>query len=116
MTQRKRFTHDHTNTNKWDTTEFHDNRRERESSSWYLQSKNQRNLEDDNVEEEEEIHKVIDEETGEVTWTRERNPDADPEHISVLITIEMQRFESLLRDLGKDDKQIKKEMERRFGS
>ena len=115
MTQRKRFTHDRTYTPKWETTEFHDNKRERESSSWYLQSKSQQNLEDDNVEEEEEIHKEVDEETGEVTWIRQKNQDADPDHVTKLITIEMQRYESLLKDLGKDEEQIKREMERRFG-
>lgn len=115
MAKQKRFTHDHTHFDRWDTTEYHDNQRLREGSSWYQQSQSQNDLVDDNIEIEEEVHKHIDEGTGEITWTRERNQDADPDHVSKLITIEMQRYESLLRDLGKDEKQIKEEMERRFG-
>ena len=107
---RKRFRHDRTFHSPFETTEYHNKKREVEGSSWHIQSKSQRDMREDNINIEIEIEEDEDER---ITITRYR--DADEKFISVELRIEMDRHEGLLRDLGMDSEKIKKEMERKYG-
>jgi hypothetical protein len=115
-TMPKRIRHDRTFHSPFDTTEYHDNKKYIEGTSWYQQSQSQHNLENDNAYTETEIHREEDNETGLITFKRDINHDSDPDHVRNLIQIERDRYEGLLRDLGKTDEQIEAEMERRFGN
>lgn len=106
----KRFIHDRTFHSPRDTTEYHDKKREVEGSSWHIQSETQADLREDNIISEFEIEKDQDER---ITITRYR--DVDARDISIEISIEMDRHEGLLRDLGMSSEKIKKEMERKYG-
>lgn len=106
----KRFFHDRTFHNPFDTTEYHDKKREVEGSSWHIQSESQRDMREDNINIEIEINK---DEEEKISITRYR--DTDENFISLELKIEMDRHEGLLRDLGMSSEKIEKEMERKYG-
>ena len=106
----KRIRHDRTFHSPFETTEYHNKRREVEGSSWNIQSKSQRDIREDNIHEEIEINK---DEDDKISITRYR--DTDENFIKVEIKIEMDRYEGGLRDLGMSEEKIEEEMERKYG-